>query len=556
MSALGYAFTDIDTSVGEFGHFTTKCKSKVCERLGDYGGSGAELRTSLEKDLEPAFHGSISNSSLANSTTSEEVAGLDSPFHILLSPGHHDVHNHLKSVMHVGDVYSLLFDFPPRKLIPIGSDFQAELPEWDVHGNEQKSVSSVDRFVTLDQPTQFSKLEVGDGSSDESRLSGTCIIPMPELDRSEDNVERIGAGRISCSCEDEGPLQCVKQHIAEAREKLRVNLGQENFAKLGFYDMGDIVSEKWSEEEELIFHEVVSSNPATLGKNFWDYLSIEFPSKTKKEIVSYYFNVFMLRKRAMQNRSVPLIIDSDDDEWEGTDDSAHFDIHEAKEFDDSAVESPINDDDFGHDELQEDEHKLSEDCFAKLPVNDVYDYLGGNNVPEPEAFHNQGSSPTVVSSDQVVSNGEFYKDEVGEEGAPETSGHAAHVNFCENKVSGNVDKNSPLEAFVNHSTIPIFQPSNQLLSNEQGGPSVQHRKRTCGDAWSVPKEVSSEKANDRKHWRGSRGIDQEFLLGPCSSKEWEAGYHNCPGNEDFLPTCSMIEEIFGNEACNYKTTDI
>lgn len=555
MSALVCAFTDIDTSIGEFGHFTTKCKSEVCERIDDYGGNGAELRTSFEKDLEPAFRGSISNSSLANSTSSEEDAGLDSPFHILLSPHHHGVDNNLKNVMHVGDVYSFLFDFPPRKLVPIGSDFQAEIPEWDTHGNEQKCISSVDTFVTLDQPSQYSKLEVGDDSRDESRLYGTCIIPMPELGRSENSVERIGAGRISCSCEDEGSLQCVKQHIAEAREKLRVNLGQENFVKLGFCDMGDIVSEKWSEEEELIFHEVVSSNPAILGKNFWDYLSIEFPSKTKKEIVSYYFNVFMLRKRAMQNRSVPLIIDSDDDEWEGTDDSAHFDIHDRKELDDSAVESPVNEDGFGHDELQEDVHKFSEDAFPKLPVSDVYDYLGGNNVTEPEGFHNQGSSPTVVSTDQVVSNGEFYEDEVGEEGAPETSGHVAHVHFCENKVSGNVDKNSPLEAFDNHGTIPISQPSNQLLSNEPGGPSVQHRKRTCGDAWAVPKEVSSEKANDRKHWRGLCGSGQESLLGSCSSKEWDAGYHNCPRNEDFLPTCSMIEEVFGNEACNYKTTD-
>lgn len=38
-------------------------------------------------------------------------------------------------------------------------------------------------------------------------------------------------------------------------------------------------------------------------------------SRTKHEIVSYYFNVFVLRRRATQNRSLILDIDSDDVEW-------------------------------------------------------------------------------------------------------------------------------------------------------------------------------------------------------------------------------------------------
>lgn len=102
----------------------------------------------------------------------------------------------------------------------------------------------------------------------------------------------------------------------EARQRLRETLGQDMFEKLGFCDMGEEVADKWSEDEEHAFDEVVLSYPASLDKNFWDHLSGIFPSRTKKDLVSYYFNVFMLRKRAEQNRFDPLNIDSDNDEWQ------------------------------------------------------------------------------------------------------------------------------------------------------------------------------------------------------------------------------------------------
>ncbi|GKC89283.1 ELM2 domain-containing protein [Tanacetum coccineum] len=80
-------------------------------------------------------------------------------------------------------------------------------------------------------------------------------------------------------------------------------------------EMGEVAAAKWTEEEERLFHEVVYLNPASVGGRFWKELSIEFPSRTKKEIVSYYFNVFILRRRAVQNRSQVLYPDSDNDEW-------------------------------------------------------------------------------------------------------------------------------------------------------------------------------------------------------------------------------------------------
>lgn len=62
--------------------------------------------------------------------------------------------------------------------------------------------------------------------------------------------------------------------IIKERDSLRVNIGQERFSALGFDTMGDVVS---TEEDEQLFHEVVYSNPATIGNNFWENLTETFP---------------------------------------------------------------------------------------------------------------------------------------------------------------------------------------------------------------------------------------------------------------------------------------
>ncbi|KAM0063737.1 putative SANT/Myb domain-containing protein [Helianthus debilis subsp. tardiflorus] len=83
---------------------------------------------------------------------------------------------------------------------------------------------------------------------------------------------------------------------------------------LGFGDMGEVVAEKWTEDNEQLFDEIVYSNHVSSGRNFWNHLAVEFPSRSNQEIVSYYFNVFMLRRRTEQNRLDPTSADSDDDE--------------------------------------------------------------------------------------------------------------------------------------------------------------------------------------------------------------------------------------------------
>ncbi|CAN8305286.1 unnamed protein product [Cochlearia groenlandica] len=181
------------------------------------------------------------------------------------------------------------FQNPPRKQVPIGLDHQADIPE-----------------CVKDQLGQAS--DYG-----EEQVLGKCVIPMPE---DETKVEKVGKGREECICFDKGSIRCVQQHIMEKREDLFETIGYERFMNMGLCEMGEEVANKLSEDEEDLFHEIVYSNPVSLDRDFWKHLKSAFPSRTTKEIVSYYFNVFVLRRRAVQNRSKRLDVDSDDDEWQ------------------------------------------------------------------------------------------------------------------------------------------------------------------------------------------------------------------------------------------------
>ncbi|CAN1314003.1 AT-rich interactive domain-containing protein 2 [Linum perenne] len=169
---------------------------------------------------------------------------------------------------------------------------------------------------------------------------GTCIIPMPDTESVAPNCDQLGFSRPDCSCLDAGSLRCVQQHITEARYKLRKSLGHEKFVSLGFNNMGEEVAWRWSEDEERHFRAVIYSNPVSLGRNFWRHLAQVFPTRSMMEIVSYYFNVFVLRKWASRNRSDVLDVDSDDDELHGID-VGPYEGEDSEEEDDSAIQSPV-----------------------------------------------------------------------------------------------------------------------------------------------------------------------------------------------------------------------
>lgn len=192
-----------------------------------------------------------------------------------------------------------MLNSPSRKEVPVGPDHEAEVPPWNLNGI-QIGISG--------------SCSIADDDDREERLIGTCIIPMPDLNDSTMEGVGVGRGRTDCSCMDMGSMRCVQQHVNEAREKLRETIGDVNFVELGFCNMGDEVAYQWTPHDEQLFHDIVYSNPASHGRRFWKHLSAAFPTRTKSELVSYYFNAFMHRRRAVQNRSYLLEIDSDDDE--------------------------------------------------------------------------------------------------------------------------------------------------------------------------------------------------------------------------------------------------
>lgn len=323
------------------------------------------------------------------------------------------------------DTYSLLLQQHPQKLVPLGPDHQAEVPPW----NPSKAVA--DNVQT----------DVVEDEGDE--LSGITVIPLPDSDSSEC---KVGAGRTNCCCNDKGSVRCVRQHIMESREKLEKDIGSDAFEELGFLEMGEAIAEKhWTEEEERIFHQTVLSNPISLDKSFWCRLSPALPSRTKREIVSYYFNVFMLQVRAEQNRFDPSGADSDNDEW-------HLSDEEEEDEDSVVVESPL--------------HHLG---FVSNTINDVDD--------------------VELESD---------------EGCDDDAGKTCSAD----------GKNSSDDSCTSFdSDAPVPEP---------------HLKNDVHD----------------------------YLWDSCDAKMWDVGYMSCRKKEsDFLPTCSMIEEVFGDDSWNFKVDD-
>lgn len=430
-----------------------------------------------EKDSETSFPGCISNTSWASSSTSEEDDESQAQFQLSFSPECYNSYQPRRTLGHPEKKCSSLLECPPRKLVSIGLDFQANLPEWGAKNARQAS-----------------ELDISDQNDVENKLAGICVIPMPEFGQSANDSDKVGGGRTDCCCEDSGSVRCVRQHIKEARARLCKTIGHERFSELGFSDMGEVVAYKWSREEQQLFHDVVYSNPASWGKNFWDHLSMVFPTRAKKDIVSYYFNVFMLQRRAVQNRCDPMNIDSDDDEWHGSDDSGDDDDVGTAEEDDDSVEFLAFQDAHGHNEILE---------------NDSYRY-------DDDSYNYE----SVGCDEGVIDDPKTYSRMFFDNGGPE----------------------------------PTLQ-----LWDEEGDHDVQDDSCTSDDAGT--EQVTQVNPKNSKCHLGSfssvsGGEGDDFVLEHYDTEVWDVGYLTCRKNEvEFLPTCSVIEEVFGAGAWNYTARD-
>ncbi|RDX73190.1 AT-rich interactive domain-containing protein 2, partial [Mucuna pruriens] len=424
-----------------------------------------------------------------------------------------------KAFVPLDDDY-LAFDCSPRKPVPIGPNHQATIPVW------RGKVNKMTELVLYNHDSPSSGLvSAHTVDKDEERLMGTSVLSMHESSFYSSTSDDCGQGRTECNCIDRGSIRCVRQHVREARENLKETLWMENFRKLGLCDMGEEVAQQWTEEEEDMFHEVVYSNPASLGRNFWKHLSVTFHSRTNKEIVSYYFNVFMLRRRAAQNRSRVLDIDSDDDECH-TRNPGIFGFENSE--DDSAIES-LGDQDVRveNQDNYSDEDNNSDDGTE----DDVLGLTGCDmgNTTEIEGEIDQGSSNCKVNSQiETWSN----------------------LNETVNVTSG----------ILNYNIVVQDDSCMSYECDANMDVSCHSHSHVLGDASSAL-QARGFRCDQSPHMQGkldlsSNEMEHVYLMEPCVAKDWYPGYSICPTPStdlDFLPTSNLIEEFFGHGTLDKKT---
>ncbi|XP_078427537.1 uncharacterized protein LOC144700033 [Wolffia australiana] len=168
----------------------------------------------------------------------------------------------------------------PRKQVPVGPSFQAEIPDL-----------------------------AGGGS--ESRWLGTSVWPRPEAGSDELGAAgEIGRGRPeACGCPVPGNVVCVRSHVAESRVRLRLSLGRA-FTELGLGEMGEELSGAWTLKEQRAVEALVRR------RRFVGRAVRRLGSKKRREVMGFYFNAVVLRRMGAQTRLLGGLADSDDDEFD------------------------------------------------------------------------------------------------------------------------------------------------------------------------------------------------------------------------------------------------
>lgn len=424
-------------------------------------------------------------------SVSGEDTRLESPVGVSFYPGYYE--DYWRPTRHAcGEEYdSPVFNYPPRKPVAIGPDHQADLPILRYRSFPSCRQGDIPDASALNGHSLTDEDNCG-------KWTGHCVVPMPD---SSSLVEPFGRVKTDCHCLDEGSIRCVRRHVMEARDELRSSLGSERFEELGLQDMGEHVASGWTEEEELLFNDVVIANPPSSGKNFWDNLPLAFPTKSSKELVSYYFNVFMLRKRAEQNRCDSVNVDSDNDEWQYSDEG-EFEVTEDDEEDDSGVESPAD---------------------AAAARNRVR--INGDDIHEAGEDYSEEDEYDISDG----SNGD---------GKPKFGPHVQRVCISSHDYTGE-------DQDVHDDSCTSYEGQHDGVQTLDGGAnSLDGLRHSLG-------EEADHRDTHTDYRNGDMGgmTDHDFVIGHYDPKPWEIGYfHGTDKDLDLLPTCNVIEEVFGNES--------
>ncbi|KAJ6846779.1 uncharacterized protein M6B38_283230 [Iris pallida] len=432
---------------------------------------------SVPEDSTKNSHGSFYSFPSFTCGKNKEDMRLEVPTRLSSFPGYYEDYNRATGSDQIEEIHSPVFCYPRRKLVSLGHNHQADVPVW----RPKCFKSSPGGSDKHDASTSVTLL-INDVGTD--KWTKFCVMPMPDSN-TQGFEGLVGRGKNDCYCLDEGSIRCIKQHVIEAREKLRLTLGQKCFVELGFCNMGEDVALRWTEEEEQLFCEIVESNLASLGRNFWNVLHQAFPYRGSKELVSYYFNVFILRKRAEQNRSDPSNVDSDNDEWQDSD---------------------SDDGDFGTTGEEDDE-----DSGVESPADDVTQHIRGLGEVDIHEEAEGDECDDECSHVQPIGKNTF-------------EGHDVHDDSCTSY-------------------------EDQYNGADSGG-----RVGTCDNL------LEDDHGNLHGEYRNHDGMsgmtDHEYIVDLCGPRPWEIGYARGVDKDiDFLPTCNMIEEVFGHESWESEKKD-
>jgi len=538
--SVGHQAKDMETcrSVSNFGNSRSRVPEDLDFDLVSASSPSFKNMLSDNETMDQACKGCVNIEKYSSSPSVSESGGFCSRTYaeVDCSEGEHFVH--YESSAGLGCFY---LEHVPHKKVPIGPEFQADIPVCRPEARVFLS-DAYDRMSS--QPCQA--VNTNDDDKYSQSLIGNQVWPLVGSN-GVTTKDTVGQGRSTyCSCPDSNSIRCVKEHIEAEREMLKLKLG-EVFYSWGFHDMGENVSEKWTTEEEQTFQELVHMNPISSNKNFWNYLSVAFPSRSKKELVSYYFNVFVLRRRAFQNRLDPDNIDSDDDEADCT--NSEIGISErllmTEEDDDSVDES---------DATEGDELVVESDDETVDTMED------GDEMAASSMLEGQ----TMYRSNHDFDFGNLEKkflESQDEDTDDVTWDYVGHSNIHSNLIEGQyLQDDSCMSYEWNHEK----KSSGSTWIRTAGFPVVEDEKvkattsfnHCCKGQQMDINNVNDMLCEDIKQ-KGFLSRKEEFvidghcsLLDPSDSKLWDIALVTSlkADTDRLVSTCSMIKEIFGDEA--------
>lgn len=523
---------------------------EICKSVSNFGDSMSRVPEDLDFDpvsvspsfknivsdcqtMDQACKGSVNIEKYLSSPSVAECGGLCSRTYAEsdCSEGESEHYVHYESSAGLG-CFSL--EHVSRKKVPIGPEFQADIPAC----RPQARVFLSDAYDRMSsQPCQ--DVNPDDDDKYSQGLIGYRVWPLVGSNGII-TKDTVGQGRSTyCNCPDSNSIRCVKEHIEAERKMLKLKLG-EAFYSWGFHDMGESVSEKWTREEEQSFQDIVNMNPISSNKNFWNYLSVAFPSRSKMELVSYYFNVFVLRRRAFQNRLDPDNIDSDDDEADCTNsENGMSERHLMTEEDDDSVdefdasegdELVAGSDDEGTDTTEEDdEMAISSMLEGQTTSRSNHNIDFGDQEKKFVESHDEDTDGVTW---EYVDHNNIHADLI--------EGQYLQGDSCMS-YEWNHEKKSSGPFWIRNAGFPVIE-------DEKVKPGCKGQLMDINNVNDMCEDIKQKGFLSRKE---ELVIDGHCsLLDPSDSKLWDIALVTSlkADTDRLVSTCSMIKELFGDEA--------